>query len=121
MFPALPSALTPTAPGPCLEVTGTGSPGPGTSAQSVVIHLLRTVDDPTWAPAPAADRLARDVDDPQLLRRARALLRVVTRQRISRSHARTFATLSLAINQIEGRGRSWETTTVPLLAAGMSS
>jgi hypothetical protein len=42
-----------------------------------------------------------EVDDPVVLRRARALLRIVTRERIIPSHARAFATITMALNRLE--------------------
>jgi hypothetical protein len=69
----------------------------------VVLHVLRAVDEPSWAPVPAAERLLEHVHDALVLRRARALLRVVTRHRINPSHARAFATISMAINRLESR------------------
>ena len=73
------------------------------SPQAVVIHLLRHVMEPSWAPGPAAAVLLRDVDDDRVLRRARALLRIATRERIVPSHARAFATVTMALHQLEDR------------------
>ena len=73
----------------------------GTSPQSVVLHVLWAVGEPSWAPATAAERLLEHVDDALVLRRARALLRVVTRHRIDPSHARAFATISMALRLLE--------------------
>ncbi|TPG16318.1 hypothetical protein EAH86_14090 [Pedococcus bigeumensis] len=71
------------------------------SLQSLVLHLLRSVGGPSWAPARAADRLLEQVDDALALRRARALLHVVSRNRIDPSHARAFATITMALNRLE--------------------
>ena len=73
------------------------------SPQGVVIHLLRHVMEPSWAPGPAAAVLLRDVDDDRVLRRARALLRIATRERIVPSHARAFATVTMALHRLEDR------------------
>ena len=73
------------------------------SPQGVVIHLLRQVMEPSWAPGPAAEVLLQGVDDDQVLRRARALLRIATRERIVPSHARAFATVTMALHQLEDR------------------
>ncbi|MFC8500916.1 hypothetical protein ACFUC1_01050 [Pedococcus sp. NPDC057267] len=73
------------------------------SPQGVVVHLLRHVMDPSWAPGPAAAVLLRDVDDDRLLRRARALLRIATRERIVPSHVRAFATVTMALHLLEDR------------------
>lgn len=73
------------------------------SPQGVVIHLLRHVMEPSWAPGPAAATLLQDVDDDRVLRRARALLRIATRERIVPSHARAFATVTMALHQLEDR------------------
>jgi hypothetical protein len=43
----------------------------------------------------------KHVDDALVLRRSRALLRVVTRHRIDPSHARAFATITMALNRLE--------------------
>jgi hypothetical protein len=69
--------------------------------QSVVLRLLRSVREPSWAPALAADRLLEQVDDALALRRARALLHVVSRHRIDPAHARAFATITIALNRLE--------------------
>ena len=73
------------------------------SPQGVVIHLLRHVMEPSWSPGPAADLLLEGVDDDRVLRRARALLRIATRERIVPSHARAFATVTMALHRLEDR------------------
>jgi hypothetical protein len=73
------------------------------SPQGVVIHLLRQVMEPSWAPGPAADALLQGVDDDRVLRRARALLRIATRERIVPAHARAFATVTMALHRLEDR------------------
>jgi len=67
----------------------------------VVLHLLRDVLDPSWAPGPAADRLATRVHDAEVLRHARARLRGVTAQRTTVWQARALATLNMAITKVE--------------------
>lgn len=78
-------------------------PVTSTSPHAVVIHVLRAVGDPAWAPGPAAELLLEQVDDALVLRRARALLRIVTQHRIDVTHARAFATITLALNRLSDR------------------
>jgi len=73
------------------------------SPQDVVRRVLRAVREPSWAPDTSARDLVRDIDDALVLRRARALLRVVTRHQINPTHARAFATISMALDQLEER------------------
>lgn len=114
MFPATQSVPAPPSLGIRPEPDWPRQPITGLSPQRVVLHLLRAVGEPSWAPVPAAEGLLEHVDDPLVLRRARALLRVVTRHRINPSHARAFATISMAINLLEdSRAPSATSTLMP--------
>ena len=90
-----------------------------TSPQSVVLHVLRAVGEPAWAPAQAAEHLLQQVDDALVLRRARALLRVVTRARINPAHARAFATITLALDRLEDHRHTPSITTPTCGAHGV--
>ncbi|WP_460938967.1 hypothetical protein [Phycicoccus ginsengisoli] len=69
----------------------------------MVIHLLRQVMEPSWSPGPAAEALLQGVDDDRVLRHARVLLRIATRERIVPAHARAFATVTMALHRLEDR------------------
>jgi hypothetical protein len=76
------------------------------SPQSVLIHVLRQVMEPSWAPGSAAEQLLGEVQDPLVLRQARALLRIVTRRRVITAHLRAYATITLAMNRLEDDRRA---------------
>ena len=104
MFPVSQSVSGPSSRSTRGEPGGAGQPNRDASPQSVVLHLLRAVREPAWAPPQAAERLLEHVDDALVLRRARAMLRVVRRHRMDPSHARAFATITMALNRLEDRG-----------------
>lgn len=86
--------------------SGTRQPGCLESPQLVLIHVLRQVMEPSWAPGPAAEHLLCRVEDPLVLRQARALLRIVTRRRVIPAHLRAYATITMAMNRLEDDQRS---------------
>jgi hypothetical protein len=67
----------------------------------VLLHVVREVRDPAWTPSTAARRLLERVHDPAALRLARARLRVLGGDRVTRSHVRALTTLDVAISHLE--------------------
>lgn len=89
-------------------VSPAGGPGlavlPARSPQWVVVWTLRSVLDPGWVPEAAAAGLIEQVPEAEVLRRALAQLRSVTRQRSTVRQARAIATLNLALELAGQRG-----------------
>lgn len=92
-----------------------GSPG------WVVLAVVRAVLEPSWAPIDAAQALLVDVDDLQVLRRARARLRAASEDRMTLCVARALATLNTAVGLLEGDGDVRATDAPPARGNGRSA